>query len=148
MANVRQQIVDALITRLEGITTANGYSATIETVSEWLLRPLEDSSLPAITIRDVGDTMPQDGISVGRRDHELTVFLLVQFSGHSSLSQCRELLADMLAVLGAAPDNLGVSAVYSVEPINTELIADEANKKVGFGQLVISVNYRSSLWDM
>jgi len=148
VANIRQNIVDALKTRMESITTANGYSATIKTVDDWLLRPLEDDSLPAVTIRDMGDTLPQDGIGAGRRDHELTLFLVVTFSGSSSLTQCRELMADMLTAIGSDPEHLGVAGVYDVAPLNTELIADEANKKVAFGQLVLSVLYRSTLWDM
>ena len=148
MANTRQLIVDALKTRMESITTGNGYSATIKTVEVWNTRPFEEKSLPSIVIRDTTDTLPQDGIGAGSRDHELTVFLVVQFAGSSSVDQCRELLADMLTAIGAAPENLGVTGVHDVAPLNSELIADEANKKVAFGQLVLSVLYRSPLWDM
>lgn len=146
MANIRQQIVDAIAASMKTISTSNGYSSTIKTVDVWLIRSLEESNLPAIVIRDTSDALPDDGIGAGRRDHELTIFLVAQFAGTSSLSQCRDLMSDMLAAIGTDPTLGGLA--YDCSPLNTELIADEANKKVGFGQLILNVSYRSQLWQM
>jgi len=147
LANIRQQIVDELTSRMASITTANGYSASIKKVQDWGdPRAIEEADMPAIMLRDSSDTMPQDSIGHGRRDHELSLFLVVAFAGGTPVASCREMLADMLTAIGT--DATFGELAYDCEPLNAELMPDEANKKVGYGQIVLNIRYRSDLWDM
>ena len=151
MASIRQQIVDGIVTCMASITTANGYSDTILNVDLWKLRPYEEDQLPAIAIRDTSDDMPEDGVGAGRRDHNLSVFLVVEYSGKASDQQARDTLADMLAAIGASVDTgtpFGVDEVYDCTVDNSDLIPDEANRRVAFGRLVLTVKYRSAEWAM
>ncbi len=146
MANKRQQIVDAIQARMKTISKANSYSADIKTVDVWNLRALEDNSLPAIQIRDITDQLPADGIGGGRRDHVLNVIIGVQFSGDTSDIQARELLGDVLTAIGE--DETFSDLAYRTEPSVADLIPDEANKRICFGQIVLDVYYRTGLWEL
>ncbi len=142
MANTRQSIVDALDTRLQTITTTNGYSANLG-VHEWLVTPLEESDLPAVIIRDTSDDIDTDEIGT-RRDHVLTIELDVAASATASTDSVRELCRDILTAIGT--DKTFGGLVYNTEPTSVEMEVSEEDQRLSGGQIVIEVKYKTTLW--
>jgi hypothetical protein len=147
MANIRQQIIDAIEERMLTITEANNYSTTFKTVSVWRVREFEAHELPAMIIRDTSDDMPIESVGAGRRDHSLNVFLGIEFLGKTAEEQARETLADILAAIGV-DETFGIENVAYCHVTGTTLIPDEASQRVAFGQVVLTIIYRSGEWAM
>jgi hypothetical protein len=141
MANTRQSIVDALDTRLQTITTANGYSQNLG-VHEWLVTPLEESDLPAVIFRDTTDDIDTDEML--RRDHTLTVEMDVAASATASPDTVRELMRDILTAIGTDKTLGGVC--YDIEPQTASLEVSEADQRLAGGNVVIEIRYRTTNW--
>ena len=55
MSTIRQQIMDAIETRFEGISVANGYNSDMGLhVSHWKATALNADDFPALEYRDIG----------------------------------------------------------------------------------------------
>lgn len=138
MANIRQDIVDAIEARLSTISN-------IKTVTLWRINDLQASELPAIVIRDTVDDMPADGI-IGRRDHNLTVEVVVIFSGSTSAEKVREGIAAVMAAIGTDPTFGGLA--YDTIPGNASMDLADSNMQHSAAQIDIVVRYRSGLWSI
>ncbi len=142
MANTRQQIVDALDTRLQTITTGNGYSANLG-VYEWLVTPLEESDLPAVIFRDTVDDI-DDEREFSRLDHTLTVDLDVAVSSTTSADAVRELIRDILTAIGTDKEFGGLA--YNTDVVTASLDVSEADQRLSGGQIIIEIKYKTALW--
>ncbi len=102
MAILQQQIIDALITALGEISTANGYETEIgSNVSEWDIARDTVDELPAVDVRD-HDTIDvsSDG---GFFNYEMPVDIIVTTSGSTSKSEARKMIYDVYAAVGSDP---------------------------------------------
>jgi hypothetical protein len=144
MANTRQQIVDALDTRLQTITTLNGYSANLG-VYEWLVTPLEEADLPAVVFRDTVDDI-DDEKEFSRLDHTLTVELDVAASSTASADSVRELIKDILTAIGTDKEFGGLA--YNTDVLTASLEVSEADQRLTGGQIIIEIKYRTALWEI
>lgn len=142
MANTRQQIVDALDTRLQTITTGNGYSANLG-VYEWLVTPLEESDLPAVIFRDTIDDI-DDEKEFSRLDHPLTIELDVAASSSASPASVRELIRDILTAIGT--DKYFGGLAYNTDVLSASLEVSEADQRLSGGQIIIEIKYKTALW--
>ena len=99
MSNIRQQIVDAIVARLKGISVAGGYGMDINgKVYDWKVTPLAPGALPAIEVRDTDAPMDVTDLS-GSIKHALTVQLVLLESGKTAPAKVRSGLADIAAIL-------------------------------------------------
>lgn len=139
MANIRQQIIDALETRMNTI-------ADIKKVLVWRASDLSPSELPAILIRDTVDTMPADGVGAGRLDHDLEISITAMFSGSTSAADAREMISDIIAAIGTDP-TFGALAFDTILQ-SADLDLDDSAQLIAAAQINITIRYRSALWSI
>ncbi len=137
--NIRQQIIDALETRLNTISG-------IEKVVVWRASDLAPAELPAILIRDTLDTMPADGVGAGRIDHDLDVDITAMFSGTTSATDAREMIADIVAAIGTDPTFSGLA--FDTVLVSADLDLEDSAQLVAAAQINIIIRYRSSMWSI
>ena len=139
MSNIRQTIIDAMETRF-------GELSGIERVAVWRVSDLPPTDLPAVLIRDTIDAMPTDGIGAGRIDHDLTVEITAMFSGTTSPTDAREMIATLVASIGTDPTWVGQA--YDTIINSAELDLEDANQLIAAAQISITIRYRSGMWSI
>jgi len=155
MGSKRQDIVDAIVTRLQGIgvgnvVTVGGDSYTCQTdvggrVESWRAEPYGENDLPAINVRDMLDPLEEEGV-VGKTDHALRLEIACLVKGGTSVSEARNALRDMLRVLGS--DETFGGLAYRSRPGVAEFAVEQASERlVGF-TLDLLVAYRTARWDI
>ena len=139
LANIRQQIIDALETRMGAITT-------IEKVAVWKASDLAPTDLPAILIRDTVDNMPVDGVGAGRLDHDLAVEITAMFSGNTSATDAREMIASIVAAIGTDPTFSGLA--FDTILISADLDLEDSAQLIAAAQISLTIRYRSGMWSI
>ena len=139
MANIRQQIIDALETRMNTI-------ADIETVKVWRVSDLAPAELPALLIRDTLDNMPADGVGAGRLDHDLEITITAMFAGTTSDSAAREMISDIVSAIGTDP-TFGTLA-YDTILQSADLDLEDSAQLIAAAQINLTIRYRSDMWSI
>lgn len=94
----RQQIVNAIKTRLQGITVANGYQTDLgNAVYEWRLTPYQSTELPCADVRDTTESVEA---TVEVHIHKTTMEVKVLGSTGSLPADIRKRLADVVKAVG------------------------------------------------
>lgn len=135
MSSVRQQLVDAIGTRLKAdITTVQG--------RVWCRRktPLQTTELPALLFED-GDAAVNMAI-MGVRDHVLTVQIVACTKTGTSAEQARALLESIAASIFSDPTFGGLACWTEMQQhaINSEHDGD----LLAACQLTIAITYRTA----
>jgi len=146
MANLRQQIVDAIETRLKTIRVANGYQTEAgQHVFPWRLVPIPDSDMPALCIYDTDCNMSPDG-AIGYFTHELQVDIDAIVSGSASRTTVRSIMEDVFRAVGVDRTWGGLAEHTEIQSHGINL--EQAERVLGAGQVRMTVRYRASLWAM
>lgn len=144
--SIRQQIVDAIETRLKTILVTNGYQTNAgQKVFPWRLTVLGDADLPALCIYDTDCNISDVG-TIGYFTHELQVDIEAIVTGSASRTDVRKMLEDIFKAIGVDRTwgNLAEHTEIQSHGINLE----QAEKVIGAGQVRILITYRASLWAM
>lgn len=135
--SVRESIVASIITRLQTITTINGYETNLgSNVFDWKVIDVQESDLPCVTVKDTSED-----VEVRGRNHlcRLQIELEAKAAGVDK-SIPRKVLADVQKAIGVDPnfDN----QVTSTEPVENETLDFEQQNKV-FSSIIMKfvVNY-------
>lgn len=92
----RQQIIDAIETRLKTILTTGGYATNAgQHVYVWRTTPLADADLPALLVSDTGVTKNMDVSTLDTDYWDLLVDIEAATTGSSSREVMRSILADV-----------------------------------------------------
>lgn len=151
MSTVRQQIVDAIDTRLKLIAPGHQFTlpsgvhtcgSTILGVYQWRKVPFSANQVPAIEFRDTdADTEP--GPST-QHEHKLQIELDIFFKGGTALADGRTALADVIAAIGSDPRWGGLARWTDIASPNINM--DQAGDIIAGVQLNFTVSYRTPLW--
>lgn len=139
MANKRQQIVDAIIERMESISW-------VKKVSEWDETNFGIDQLPVIIVQDPLVENPSDGIGNGRRDHDLAVNLTIKVAGNTSPAKARQYLADVVAAIGT--DYKFNNLAYDTILNGSEMDVSDTAKLIAEIHQVLTIRYRTDLWSI
>ena len=145
MSSLRQQILDAIKTRLQAITTGNGYTFNLGThVFFDRDTPFDPSELPAINYRDLGATK---GRFTNRR---VTNALKVEIDIIMALSATRANLYDALADVYNA---INVDDRWGSLAIDTTPVGDTPNfyeheRNESRTIVEITVEYETDKWSI
>ena len=97
--SVRQRIVDVIDTRLQTITTGNGYTTDAgNNVKEWQENPFEKGDQQGIDFRDVGEEIEDS--AVGEQWHTLYVEVRAFGYGSTATDDGRKVIADIIQCMG------------------------------------------------
>lgn len=139
----------AVKTRLQTITTANGYYTAIGSkVYEWRLTSFEDSDLPGIDIRDTEDLIINE-LTAGnynKHDHILTVQIQVNYSSATTPALARKMIADVLKAIST--DLTWGSIAYNTTIADEPITMDLEQREGTYGSALIKINifYRTTAW--
>jgi hypothetical protein len=136
--NIRQQIINNLIDRMEAITGVNA-------VYDWHVQELAPAESPVINVKDLDDDMSDEGV-IGKVDHDLNVDLEAQFFGKVSNAEAREMLLSMATAVGTDP-KFG-SLAYASSMKKAAVDPEETGELNTTATLSIVINYRSDLWTL
>lgn len=148
--SVRQQIFDALITRLQTISVANNYETALgANVHERRTTPWQESELPGLDVRE-GD----EDIAIGGEFHVFTLAIEIEImvTGTASQADVRKATADVTQAVGKPPlpasDVKFSSLIKRVEPVSTAK-PDFEQKDSKFGSILTAFNiiYRTLAFD-
>ncbi len=125
--SIRQQIMTALITRLQTITVANGYETNVgDNVNDWHVSNFQETELPAMDVRDANESTEVRG---GFHQNTLSVEIETKVSGTTSATIMRDIIADVVKAIGTDTSFGGL--VQNVLPVqNTTVELDQKDKRI------------------
>lgn len=143
----RQQIVDAIKTRLQGILTVNGYNSNLgSNVFEWRTQTISASSLPALAFRDISANRVEDGpIGIFRWSLNMELEIVAE-SGSSTPAEIRKMIADAYKVIGVDP-KWGDLAQFTAQPESDEMQFEQSEKIIGGASIKFSIVYDTPKWE-
>ena len=147
MAIKRQQIVDAVATRLGTILTTAGYHTNLgSNVFEWKGTKFEAREMPGIDVRDTVDEIDHRSIDTPTNvdTHRLTVMLSLAVDGSTSTDSVREMIADVYKAIGTDP-TFGALAIDSWV-VKDEVDTEQEELRISGVEIEIAVLYRTSLF--
>lgn len=166
-ATIRQQIVDAIEARLKLITlgqsfTVNGAAVACRTnigdsVSVWRTQPLADKENWLVTIQDLDAPITRGAgeSEVGRHLHNLRVRVVLASKrtvrgDDAPEYNIRNMLADVMAAVGSDPrwTVAGTRLAHWTDVEETALEVDETGARMAGASLLLTVKYKTALWQM
>lgn len=152
MTTYRQQIIAAIIARLELIKTTNTYQLggaafNYETnigdkVEEWRAADIDERELPMLVVRDIDLDMSVDSDTTEIQLNELLIVVEIVTSGVTSAIELRKMFGDVWAAI-KQDDTLG-ELVKTCKPKKERVIVEQANRKIAGGLIEFTVKYFST----
>lgn len=147
--SIRQQMFDALITRLKTISVANNYKTVLGTnVYESRTTPWQASELPGLDVRE-----GEEGVVAEGEHHIFTLEIEIDLvvSGTASPRDNREGIADVTQAVGKPPlpaPNEKFSPYARVVPVSTgKPVLEQKDSKFVSTQINLNVVYRTLAFD-
>lgn len=148
MSSKRQQIVDAVETRLKTIKTANGYTTNLgDKVFTWKPSPISsDNDLPCITIRDTANQRDSGTTAMWRWRLTLEIEIACS-SGTTTDDTLRKMLEDVYKAIGTDPLFGGLAAL-STEANEDRMEIFKEEKTFGGATVEIVIPYDCARFSM
>ncbi|OGP65794.1 MAG: hypothetical protein A3K22_00980 [Deltaproteobacteria bacterium RBG_16_42_7] len=146
---IQQQIINAIDARFKTITIANGYNTELgaDKVFEWRETPIYVNNLPVLTYRDTANEKIENG-PIGFFRWSLTIEIEVEIaSGAATLSNIRNVVADILKAAGTDKGTWNGLAEYTEQPSSALMVKHEENKIAGV-KITFSVIYDAPAWQV
>ncbi len=145
--SLREQIFDAISTRLSGILIAGGYNTDIGLRAyKWRVTPFAETELPAHSISDPEDTIETKVSRI--HDHTLTVEVVALDKKPAAVSvdqHGRKMLADIWKAIGV--DRTFGGLAFDSLPVADELVVEHSdNLRVG-AKVKFNVRFRTLMFD-
>lgn len=142
MAHVRQQIREQVVTTVTGLTT------TGSNVYDTRVYPLDDGSLPALSVYATDEVIDEDHTEIGsEQQRELQVVIEGRCKDTTQIEDTLDLIAKEVEVAVSADRSLGGLA-YDCRLQRTELsVDDEAEQPLGLMRMEWRVWYRVTATD-
>lgn len=144
MADKRENIVNALVTRLKTISTASYETNAGENVFLWRESPLEADEVPGIFVYDTDDVSVDFSLAPSHsraEEHQLTVELgLVA----TSTDEYRKIVRDVRKCIGV-DETFGGLAMRTT-PVRSSVAVDDQGVKILGIEMIIRVDYRTTKW--
>ena len=151
--SIRQQIMDAIVTRLGLIapdyqfTLPDGVHTCGSTVAggyPWRKVPFSKTQVPALALWDTeAETAP--GPST-QHEHSLELEIAGYLAGGSSITAARTLMADVTACVGSDPRWGGLARWTDIDSSTVDV--EQAGDTIAAVQILCTITYRTPLWRM
>ena len=153
--DVRQKIVDAVKSRLQTITTGNGYETNVGgNVKVWRdmsSSPFASGDLDALNIRDMRTEASREGQPMGTTQHEMTMHIEAATKDNTMArdKKLRKILADLIKAIGTDRQWTvsGAKLAWNTQIESTAIDVQHKGEILGGCQLVISILYRTLDFD-
>jgi hypothetical protein len=141
MSSRRQQIIDAIKTRLTAITTVGGYVTNLgNSLDEWRTTPFSEEELPGINLKDISEPVTYASRNSGSVLRQLNVIAdLVFKETDCSATLARAGLADVETAIAVDPTwgSLARQTIMS----ESRLMTDENGLWLGGSRISFTVEY-------
>lgn len=153
MSAIRQQLVDAIETRLGLIAPGHVFQLpsgphvcdnNILGVYPWRKVPFSQAQIPAIAFWDA-DAPVQPG-PVSQHEHSLKIALEVHVAGNTAATTARSIMQDILAAIGSDPRWGNLARWTDID--SHEIAVDQAGDVIAGVSINFTVTYRTALWRM
>jgi len=139
----RQEIVDIIKTRLQGISIANSYMNDIVKVDEWAMSKLQDKDMPALIFRDTGSSV--DNSVSGSSTHRLQIEIDVLVSDKdTTMEKLRSVMSDVLRAVGYESDDFYEYRTYDGD----EVLVEHQDRLYGGTRMKFTVVYDAPEWEI
>ena len=136
--SVEQDIMTKVISNLNDISVANGYSADIDGVFEWRDSPLSQNYTRSIIVRDISEEILDDG-----QEHLLTIEIIGITAGDNSPALIRSLKQDILTAFALIKiESYVTGATY----LNTEKSIEKLDKRIAGIYMSFGVTFYTEIW--
>ncbi len=141
----RQQIIDAIKTRLQTIKIANGYSTNIgNNVFEWKHSPVSAEKASGLVFRDVSNTI-EIGV-LGRFRWKLGIEIEIITAGGTASADIRKMIADVYKAINA--DIFWNGLALNTEQPEDEMQIIQEEKTIAGVLIRFSILYDVPAWEM
>lgn len=144
MANKRTDILNAMVTRFQGISSGSYNTDLGDNVFLWRTVPLEETELPALIIRDPRDNivdLTQQSSNMPAL-HQMSVELeIVVSDSKASIATLRKCLEDVEAAIKV--DETFGGLVMRVQPISNEFLLNQEGDTVAGCLYNLRVDFRT-----
>lgn len=139
MADKRQQIVDAIRTRLATILISNGYNTDIgRHVFEWKVKAFSEAEIPGVAFRDTDPNIRE--LTGGMQEVSLPVeFIVGASSGSATMPLIRAAIEDVLAAINSDFTWGGLAWDTSIDTV--EAFAEQEGRLTGLAKIAATVKY-------
>ena len=159
MSIIREQIMSAVKTKLETITTANGYNNSIQQVERMTVMPISEHELPAIFIYEEREDVEASGslVNLGLYSNTLSITLECWLNDDDSAekaTQLNSLLEDVVKAMQAdvhwTNDSNVKLAIDTIYTGNKTLLEFSSARGDGYLGLLVNFNieYRCKFGDL
>lgn len=97
MDSIKQLIIQQIITQLQNISIANGFSNNITTIDDRRTATYNASELPAISVKDVLETVTKRN---NNHINVVTINISIKTLGDTSIKDSRNISADVVKAIG------------------------------------------------
>ena len=143
MAILREQILQQLVSQLEGITTAgDAYHTDLgQNVSLWRATKFQPAELPALNVKDKSDAISSEAMNGPANEtlHELAVEISVLCKSGVTDAVVRQMIYDVYKAIGNDP-SFGGNAI-DCDQQGDEMQVDQEEDKIGGATITISIKY-------
>lgn len=141
MSSTRQQIIEAVATKLQEITVSNGYLTEVGArVYVWRRHPVEKDEAPCLLVFDANLRRDYGGV-IGLVENLLTISITAVVASNTPADDAREIESDLILCLGNFPDVGGLANWLRVE--SSELTMAQHEKLTGAVSVSVMISYTS-----
>ncbi len=149
MSNARQTLVDRILARFAGITTAGGYQTNIGAKKkEWQTTPLDESESPAILVRDPVDVVRPDPNGPNSSKHTWAQQIIADAvlpESDQNAVEARKAISDIKKAV--AVDQTWGGLAKRSEEVSDKLMLDKTGARVAGVQVIFNVITSRRPWE-
>lgn len=146
----RQQIIDAIVLRLQTITTANGYATNAGALVEDWPRRFDDDECPALGVCDVTESSDKGDRESGTETHTLTVQVRVFVAANTPAPTLRAIIGDVQKAVGVNQywsDLLGEPLATGTWPRRAGMIVPSEAMELAGAAVEFDVQYQTETFN-
>jgi len=142
----RQQILSALITRLQGILVSGGYETDAgRNVFEWPDVELSDEDeMPAIVVRDTQGPVERNTNATDL--HTLTVSMECLAKGSAAPAEVRKVMGDVIKAIGVDLTFGNLAEDSNLTSVSMLQVSHE-DRRLGGGEVTVELQYTTNHFD-
>jgi hypothetical protein len=142
--SIREQILDAIITRLQTILKTNDYVTNLgQYIYHFLQTDQELDKLPSINMRDITDTI--ESYTTRMYDNKIALELHVKASsGATTIQTIYDLIKDVYSAINV--DDTWGNLALDTQSLGNEIVMDQQGQIIGGVIIRIEIEYEAEKW--
>ena len=146
----RQQLVDAIITRLEDISVANGYETNAGARVEDWPRRFDDAECPALGVYDLSEASDKSDRESGFQERTLTIQVRIFVASNTPASDLRAIIGDVERAVGVDqywPDVSGEPLAMGTWPRRAGMVVPNEAMELAGAAVEFDVQYSTATFN-